>query len=147
MFRFIVKHLGFLKQVPLLPHLFDSQLKLWVLLTNRQLLDCFDDIENEVLSWDGTGLSVHKFGGLQFNCNDKEIGHVHSNGILDIRFSRITKQQLIAEGKVTDHHVFGNSGWISFYIRKREDVAYAVKLLKMSLLKINSKPRPVRFPS
>jgi hypothetical protein len=139
MFRFIVKYLGFLKRVPLLALLFDSQLKLWILITNTQLLDCLDDIEDEVLSWGGTSLSMHKFGGMQFNCNGKEMGHIHSNGILDIRFSRIIKQQLIEQGRVTDHHVFANSGWISFYIRKQEDVAYAVKLLKMSWMKINTK--------
>ena len=141
MFKFVVKYLGFLKSIPLLAHLFDSQLKLWLLLTNAALLDSFDAIETEVLSWNGTSVSLHKYGGLQFNCNGKEIGHIHSNGILDIRFNRKQKLQLMAEGRISDHHIFTNSGWTSFYVRNSEDVAYASGLLKMAYLKMNADVR------
>ncbi len=136
MFSFIVKYFGFLKSVPLLAYLFDSQLKLWMLVCNPELFDCLDDIEAEVLSWKSTTQSLHKYGGLQFNCDGMEIGHIHSNGILDIRFSKKIKEQLMADGRVNRHHVFTRSGWISFYIRKKEDTAYAIKLLKMAYLKI-----------
>jgi hypothetical protein len=142
MFKFIVKYLGFLKSAPLLAYLFDSQFKLWLLFTNIELLDCLDDIEAEVLSWKGTSVSLHKYGGIQFNCKGKEIGHIHSNGILDIRFSRKIKQQLMKAGRISDHHVFTNSGWISFYVLKKADVAYANQLLKMAYLKINSDVTP-----
>ena len=138
MFKFIIKYLGFLKSFPLLAYLFDSQFKLWMLITNPELLDCLDDIEAEILSWKGASVSLHKYGGMQFNCNGKEIGHIHSNGILDIRFSRNIKQQLMEEGRISDHHVFTNSGWISFYVMKKGDVVYAVSLLKMAYLKINN---------
>jgi CRISPR/Cas system endoribonuclease Cas6 (RAMP superfamily) len=136
MFKFVVKYLGFLKQVPLLPHLFDSHLKLWLLLTNHEIMDCLDDLETEVLTWDGTSVSLHKFGGIQFNCKGKEIGHVHSNGLLDILFNRSTKQTLLRGGRISNHHVFKNTGWISFYIRKKADNEYAKKLLRMAYLKI-----------
>ena len=138
MFKFIVKYLGFLKSVPLLPHLFDSQLKLWLLITNQEIQDCLDNIEAEVLSWEGISFGMHKYGGMQFNCSGKEIGHIHSNGILDIRFNRKIKQALTEEGRINNHHIFTNSGWVSFYIRKKEDGEYAIKLLKMAYLKINS---------
>jgi predicted DNA-binding protein (MmcQ/YjbR family) len=118
-----------------LPHLFDTQLKLWSLITNPAMLDSLDNIEAEVLSWPGTNTTLHKYGGMQFNYNGHEIGHVHSNGILDIRFSRKTKQQLMDEGRVNDHHVFDKSGWISFYIRGKEDADNAVELLRMAYLK------------
>ncbi len=143
MFKFIVKYFGLLKSIPLLAYLFDSQFKLWLLITNAELLDCLDDIEAEVLSWKGTSVSLHKYGGLQFNWNGKEIGHIHSNGVLDIRFSQKIKQQLMEEGRINDHHVFTNSGWISFYVMKKEDVKYANRLLKMAYLKITN---DVRLP-
>jgi hypothetical protein len=143
MFKFIVKYFGLLKSIPLLAYLFDSQFKLWLLITNAELLDCLDDIEAEVLSWKGTSVSLHKYGGLQFNWNGKEIGHIHSNGVLDIRFSQKIKQQLMEEGRISDHHVFTNSGWISFYVMKKEDVKYANRLLKMAYLKITN---DVRLP-
>lgn len=136
MFNFAVKYLGFLKSIPLLPHFFDSQLKFWQLITGSEKLDCLDDIEKEVLSWKGTFITMHKYGGVQFNCNGKEIGHIHSNGILDIRFNRKIKQQLMNEGKINDHHVFANSGWVSFQIKKKQDSEYAIKLLRMAYLNL-----------
>lgn len=135
LFNFTVKYLGFLKSVPLLPQLFDSQLKLWSLLTNWGLLQAIDDIETEILSWNGTNTTLHKYGGIQFNYKALEIGHIHSNGILDIRFSRKIKQQLMDEGKIDDHHIFAKSGWISFYVRGKEDSDYALELLRMAYLR------------
>lgn len=132
MFDFIVRNFGFLKHVPLLPHIFDSLLKLRTFVYKRHLLDAFDSIEDEVLSWKGTTVSVHKYGGLQFNIHKKEIGHLHGNGLLDVVYSRKIKKVLIEEGRVSDHHLFKKSGWISFYIASTEDKTYAIKLLMLS---------------
>lgn len=57
--------------------MFDSLLKLRVFLKKPDLLDWFDEIEAEVLRWEGTTLSLHQYGGVQFNHNGKEIGHLH----------------------------------------------------------------------
>lgn len=132
MFKFVVKYLGVMKEVPLLPHFFDSLLKLWTLVTNPNLADQLDNIEAEVLSWHGTSSCMHRYGGIQFNYKGKEIAHIHSNGLLDILFTREIKYQLMNEGMVNQHHVFTRSGWISFYIKKNEDVAYAIELLRRS---------------
>ncbi|MBC7913325.1 MAG: DUF5519 family protein [Pyrinomonadaceae bacterium] len=132
MFDFIVRNFGFLKHVPLLPHIFDSLLKLQMFVYKRHLLDVFDSIEDEVLNWKGTTVNIHKYGGLQFNLYKKEIGHLHSNGLLDVVYSRKIKKVLMEEGRVSDHHLFKKSGWISFYIASPEDKAYAIKLLLLS---------------
>lgn len=125
----MVKKLGFLKSIPGLPLLFDSLLKLWMLITRPYLLEYLDEIETEVLKWQGTTLCLHRYGGIQFNCRGTEIGHIHSNGILDILFDKSLKSSLLKEGKISHHHVFKNSGWISFYIRRNTDMEYAKKLL------------------
>jgi len=132
MFDFIVRNLGFLKHVPLLPHIFDSLLKLRTFVCKRYLLDVFDSIEIEVLSWKGTTVGIHKYGGLQFNVHKKEIGHLHGNGLLDVVYSRKIKKMLIEEGRVSNHHLFENSGWISFHLVSAEDTVYAIKLLMLS---------------
>ena len=134
MFDFTIKHLGFLKHVPLLPHVFDAAMKIKNLFSNRALLDLLDEIEYEVLSWDKTTARMHKFGGIQFDVDKKEIGHIHSNGLLDILFSKEIKNQLVKEGRAKEHHTFKNSGWISFYIRNQEDKDYGLELLKHSYL-------------
>jgi hypothetical protein len=132
LFSFVVRYLGFLKFVPLFPLVFDSLLRLWMLASKPYLLDWLDEIEAEVLSWEGTSTSIHQYGGLQFNCNGKEIGHLHSNGLLDVLYSKVAKQQLLDKGRIQSHHIFEKSGWISFYIVKYRDKAYAKELLKMA---------------
>lgn len=132
MFHFVVRNFGFLKHVPLLPHIFDSLLKLQTFVCHRHLLDTFDSIEEEIRSWKDTTVTLHKYGGLQFNVHKKEIGHLHSNGLLDLLYSRKIKKMLIEEGRVSDHHIFKKSGWISFYIVSPEDKDYAIKLLMLS---------------
>lgn len=134
MFSFVVKYLGFLKQVPLMGLLFDCYLKLWMLFTKPELLSWLEEIEAEVITWPGTVSDLHKYGGIQFNYNGKELGHIHSNGITDILFNRKVKQELLNEKRVTDHHVFKNSGWISFRIRTSADKTYVLKLLNMAYM-------------
>ncbi len=132
MFSFVVRYLGFLKIIPLLPQVFDSLLRLYVFFDRSYLLDWFDEIEEEVLTWEGTSVSLHKFGGLQFNYNGKEIGHIHSNGLLDALYSKEMKQRLLEKDRIKPHHVFEQSGWISFYIVNDQDKAYAKELLKIA---------------
>ena len=131
MFLFITRYLGFLKSVPTLGWAFDGWLKLWILIKKPEILDWMDEIEVEVLSWENTASVIHKYGGMQFNYRGKEIGHIHSNGLLDMLLSRSVKQSLMQEGRVEDHHSFVNTGWISFYIHNDSDKEYALKLLRI----------------
>lgn len=110
--------------------LFDGLLKLWTYFTQPVLLDWMDEIEAEVLRWGRTTSVIDKYGGTQFNYNGREIGHIHSNGLLDMLLSRSAKAELMLDGRITDHHTFKNTGWISFYIRNVEDKDYAVALLR-----------------
>ena len=130
-FEFVVQNLGLLKHIPGLPHIFDGYLRLWTYCRHADLLDYFDHLEDEFLSWDNTSVSIHKYGGLQFNVGDREVGHLHSNGLLDVALNRQVKEMLSVEGRVNDHHLFKKSGWISFYMRSHDDEAYAIKLLQL----------------
>lgn len=96
------------------------------------MLDWYDEIEAEILSWKNTTVIGHRYGGMQFNYEKREIGHLHSNGLLDVLYQKECKQELIRAGRVSPHHVFENSGWISFYIRTYDDVQYAKTLLALA---------------
>ncbi|MFC3366152.1 luciferase family protein [Pedobacter fastidiosus] len=139
MFSFVVKKLGFIKSIPLTALIFDSGIKLWLSIAEPNKLEWLDTLEEEVLRWESINISLHKFGGTQFNFNKREIGHVHSNGILDILFSQEIKADLIRSGKAEEHHVFKKSGWISFYIQNEDDVKLAMALLRKSYLRIAQK--------
>jgi Family of unknown function (DUF5519) len=133
MFEFVVKYLGVLKHIPLLAHFFDAFLKIVTLLVNRRVLDYIDAIEMEVSSWPNVSVQLHKFGGVQFDFDNKEIGHIHGNGTLDLLLSRKTKSELLIEGRIRDHHTFKNSGWITFLVRTSEDTEFALRLLRFSI--------------
>jgi hypothetical protein len=89
-------------------------------------------IESQVLSWAGTSAHQHRFGGIEFQLGTREIGHLHGNTLLDIPFPTKIHDGLIAAGLAESHHVLPESGWISFRIRKAEDVQAAISLLRRS---------------
>jgi hypothetical protein len=134
MFNLVVKYASPLKHVPVLPHVFDALLKIGTLLSNKNLVDYIDEIEDEVVSWPETSVHIHKFGGTQFNFYDKELGHIHGNGLLDILFSRKAKSELMLKYPVKEHHVFKNSGWISFQVKTEADKNIAIQLLRYAYL-------------
>jgi hypothetical protein len=132
MFDFCIKYLFFLKYVPLAPHIFDAMLRIEKAIRHPEVLRYIDEIEEDVLRWEGSRATIHKLGGVQFNINGKEIGHIHSNGLLDILFSKKIKGELISAGRAVEHHSYKTSGWISFYIRTEKDRDAALKLLEHS---------------
>lgn len=134
MFEFIIKYLGFLKHIPFLPQVADGFIKLNTFIFRREILAYTDEIEETVLSWKGTYIQMHEYGGIQFNVNNKEIGHIHSNGLLDVLFKKEVKALLIKEGRACEHHTFTQSGWISFYIKTENDKKYAIELLEYSYI-------------
>ena len=147
MFNFIVRYFGFLKHIPLLPHVFDAMLKIVLVLRHSEIASYLDEIEDEVLSWNEISLRMHKYGGIQFDINKREIGHIHGNGLLDILFSREDKARFMAYGRVQEHHVFKNSGWVSLYIQTSEDRDLAIQLLRYSYAKKaeSTKGHPAAF--
>lgn len=131
-FNWVVRRIGFLKHIPLLAMVFDGWLMMWNAIRNPDMLSAIDKIETTVGTWNGIELSIHKFGGLQFNYRGREVGHIHSNGILDICFTKKISNTLIANKKANEHHVFKTSGWISFYVRGKQDYDTAITLLRLS---------------
>lgn len=91
-----------------------------------------ETIKHEVLSWDGVTSGAHRFGGLEFRIGNCEIGHLHGRHQVDIPFSARLRKELVATGKASPHHLYPNSGWISYYIRGVEDVPAAIALLRLN---------------
>lgn len=131
MFRFVVRYLAFLKPIPLMPLLWDAMMMLWIRVTNKALMNSLDRVESTVAEWEGVSIALHRYGGRQFNYLHHEIGHMHSNGVVDILFGRQTKRNLILLGQVEDHHTFPDSGWVSITIRDDESEQRAMTLLRL----------------
>ncbi len=88
-----------------------------------------------VSSWDGIEARPHRFGGVEFKLGSIEIGHIHpSMGLVDIPYTRRTREVLVAEGEADEHHILPESGWISLWMRGAQDVDQALRLYRLSYL-------------
>jgi Ni,Fe-hydrogenase I large subunit len=91
-------------------------------------------IVQEVTTWEDVSAASHRFGGTEFNVGKVEIGHIHGSHMLDVPFTVKIREALVADGEAQEHHLLADSGWISFYLRKDDDVRQAIKLLRISYL-------------
>lgn len=89
-------------------------------------------IKVTVSAWEGITAHPHRFGGTEFRLGDREIGHVHGDGLVDIPFPTRVRNEIVAAGQAVPHHVLPESGWVSFYIRQPEDTERAIALLRRS---------------
>ncbi len=71
-------------------------------------------ISQELLSWPGITVQPHHFGALEFRLNGDELGHLHGNRQADLPFSVKTRQELVATGKASLHHILPETGWVSY---------------------------------
>ena len=132
MFRFAVTHLRWLARVPGLPQLFDAALLAWTWLAHPARLAAMQEIEKRALALPGVRLRVHRLGGTAFARGPRELGHLHGNGLLDLFVGHAERAALVAAARAQPHHVFADSGWISFWVRSETDVAPALALLTIA---------------
>ncbi len=93
-----------------------------------------DEIVRQVTTWDGVTSAPHRFGGIEFNLGGVEIGHIHRNGMVDIPYARRLREPLVAADEAEPHHILPETGWITFYVRREDDVEQAVRLFRLSYL-------------
>ncbi len=84
------------------------------------------------MSWAGVTAQPHRFGGTEYRLGGKEIGHIHGDHLADIPFPKSVRNELIAAGMAEPHHILPDSGWISFYIKRDDQVEPAIALLRRS---------------
>jgi len=98
----------------------------------RNVVGAAEKITEAVMSWEGVSSGPHRFGGIEFRFGKRELGHLHGNSLLDIPFPMKLRNELVESQRVEPHHILPKSGWVSFPIRKEEDVNEAIGLLKLS---------------
>jgi len=92
-----------------------------------------ENIKKEILSWPYVTSWPHRFGGIEFLLNKREIGHIHNEGLADIPFPMKIRDELVNSGRVKPHHVLPQSGWISYWFHNKEedDVSTVIQLFRM----------------
>jgi hypothetical protein len=98
-------------------------------------MDNPNQFEDEVSAWPNISVHPHRFGGREFLFGSAEVGHVHAGGVVDIPFQRSVRDALLAEGLAEEHRWVPNSGWITFHIRREEDLKHALWLMRLSYLR------------
>jgi len=76
-------------------------------------------VTRELLSWPGVTTHDHRFGGVEFRVNGREMGHMHGDELADLPFPKDVGKKLIAKGKALPHHFIPQSGWISCYVSEQ----------------------------
>jgi hypothetical protein len=59
------------------------------------------------------------------------LGHLHEDRLADLPFPRSVRDQLVANGEAEPHHIYPDSGWVSVWIRKEENVDRVIRLFRM----------------
>jgi hypothetical protein len=96
--------------------------------------DLYMPLEQEIKTWDGIHAVPHRFGGVEFQWNHTEVGHIHRGGMMDIPFTRRIRDALLDAQLVEPHHLLPETGWITFYIRTAQDLDTARTLMRLSYL-------------
>lgn len=89
-------------------------------------------IVREVSAWPGVTSGPHRFGGIELRFGRRELGHIHGNRLADFPFPLLVRERIVAEGKAEPHHMFPESGWVSFFIRDESDIAKVVALFRLN---------------
>jgi hypothetical protein len=74
----------------------------------------------------------HRFGGIVFHLGDRELGHLHGETVADLPFPPHIRDELVASGRVSSHHVVSDSPWVSRRVNRPDDIADIVELFRMS---------------
>ena len=90
-----------------------------------------DRVRKEIISWPYVTAEPHRFGGIEFRVNNREMGHIHGELVADILFSMNLRNELVNSGRVKPHHVLPQSGWVSYYINKEEDITALIELFRL----------------
>jgi hypothetical protein len=102
-----------------------------------------ESIRKEIMSWAYVSAETHRFGGIEFRLNGRELGHIHGERLVDLPFPMKIRNELVNSGRVSPHHVLPRSGWVSYWINKGEkDVPAIVELFKMRYDQLKPIARP-----
>src|SRR5712691_9318158 len=105
-----------------------------------------ETIKQELLKWPGATVEPHHFGGIDFRCNKRELGHIHGDRLADLPFPMNIRNELVNSGRVSPHHIFTKSGWVSYWIKGADDVAGIIEVFQLQYHRLKSN-WPIRITS
>jgi hypothetical protein len=52
----------------------------------KHMGNILESVKKEILSWPHVTAEPHRFGGLEFKYDKREMGHIHGNTVVDFPF-------------------------------------------------------------
>lgn len=90
-------------------------------------------ITDEVSSWPGVTAGTGRRGEWSFKVGRREIGHLHGDRAAHFAFPKQMWEELVAQGRITDHPVFpGRVGPAARRIDDEADVRDVIELLRLN---------------
>ena len=112
------------------------------------MTNILENIQKEILSWPFVTAEAHKFGGIEFRLNKREMGHIHGERLVDLPFPMKIRNELVNSGRVSPHHVLPQSGWVSYWINSGEkDVPEVLELFRMRYEQLKPRSQPTQEES
>lgn len=105
-------------------------------------------IADIVGAWEGVTVQPHRFGGLEFRVQQREIGHLHGERVADFLFSVRERRDLVASGRARAHAILPDTGWVSLPIRSENDIPAVIELMRRNynrLRGLGARARPQGF--
>lgn len=104
--------------------------------------EVFEKVKTELTSWPGVTSQPHRFGGMEFRMNGREMGHMHGGRFADFPFPMSIRNELVKVGRALPHHVLPNSGWVTFLINEEADITSLITLFRMQYERLSESRKP-----
>lgn len=100
---------------------------------NETRMSIGDRLRAEVLSWPGVSEGEHEFGGVELRVGKRELGHLHDDlDLADLPFPTRVRDELVKAGRAMPHHIFPNTGWVSYEVDDEASLPGAIALFRLS---------------
>lgn len=131
--RFLSQWLGPIRHLIPLPQLLDAFFWLHTFVFHRSVFRTLESLLSQVNSWPYVHWTLHRFGGIEWQVQGREIGHLHGNGILDIRLpTNQAARQAQKLGLALEHHTYPGSAWVSLSLQNSTEIPAALTLLQQA---------------
>ena len=112
------------------------------------MTNILENIQKEILRWAFVTAESHKFGGIEFRLNKREMGHIHGERLVDLPFPMKIRNELVSSGRVSPHHVLPQSVCVSYWINNGEkDVPEVLELFRMRYEQLKPRSQPTQEES
>lgn len=96
--------------------------------------DLISAVEREILAWPGVSKEFRRSpvgDATIYWLGDRQLGHIHTDGVADLQFPRALHDELIAAGRARPHRG-GFAAVVSYAIGTPDDIPGAVELFRLS---------------